>query len=71
MNDQIDVRPVVESGPFEVAILEREAQRPDQMEPSLGSGTQSGDTPRVGRDLRLDQDYVQVRTVLMSVRCDG
>jgi hypothetical protein len=40
VHDDVDMRPVVEASAFEVAIVEREAQRSYEVEADVRSGTQ-------------------------------
>ena len=59
MHEQLDVRPVVEPGAFEVAILQRETERLDEMQTHPGRGRQACGAPAVVRDLRMNEDDFQ------------
>ena len=50
--------PVVQAGPFEVPILEGEAQRPDEVERGAGPEAGAADVARVPVNLRAHQDHV-------------
>ncbi len=47
---------VIEPGAPHAGIVEREAERFDQMQLGAGIGAQANDVAGVGRDFRLDQD---------------
>ena len=53
MMSHINLRPVIESGPFQVFVVHTEPQGMDQVQLHLGRTTEPGDIAGVGRDLRL------------------
>ena len=66
MHAHIDVGPVVEAGAFEIAIVEREAEWADEVEPGERCGAEPRDCAGVGWNLGRDQHDVQLRKL---VRC--
>src|ERR1700719_973126 len=52
---------VIEPRALELAIVERKAERLDQMQRATGRRAEPGDVPGVRRNLRLDQHDVQRR----------
>ena len=56
---QIHQRPVIQPGALEVAILERVAERADQMKAQFGRGRQARNRAGILRNLGADQDDVQ------------
>ena len=57
---QIYQRPVVQAGALQIAILERESERADQMEPRFGCRGQTRDRSRVLRNLGANQNDVKI-----------
>ena len=56
---QIDLRPVVETGAFQVAFLERKTQRSDEVQTCSGGEAQASDVAGIRRNLRLDEYDVE------------
>ncbi len=56
MHGQASVFVVVETGAFQVAIVQPESQRLDQMQLGAGIGCQTNDVAGVGRDFRVDEN---------------
>jgi len=65
--------PVIETRPSQVPIRHLKSQRPNQVEWKLHCGTKSGYVPRIRRDSRFDQHYLQwhllCRSRVTSVIC--
>jgi len=61
MSSHVDATPVVEAGPFEFAIVDREPERFDEVQRTAGRGAQSGDVARVRRNLRFHEHDAQRR----------
>lgn len=55
----LDEMPVVEPGALEVLVIRREAQRLDEMKLDARRRTEAGDVPRIARNLRFYQYYMQ------------
>jgi len=55
------IRPlmIVEPGPLQFGVVEREAQRLDQMQLSAGICANTDDVSGIGRDFRLIEHYLQ------------
>jgi len=53
--------PVVEAGASQVLVIDGKAELADQVQPGAGRRAQPGNVAGVGRDLRFDQDNMQVR----------
>jgi CBS domain-containing protein len=51
MHPNVRERVVVKTGPAQAALIEPEAERPDQVQPCAGVGTEADDVARVRRDL--------------------
>ena len=51
--------PVIETGPSQLAILECETQRLDQVQPGSRVGAQAYDISRIRRNLRLKQNQIK------------
>jgi hypothetical protein len=51
MHPNVRERGVVETRPAQVALVEAESERPDQVQPRAGVGTEPDDAPGVWRDL--------------------
>ena len=58
------MRPVVEAGTLEVAVLQLEAQGLDEVQAGAGDGAEPGNVAGVRRDLRLEEDYLHGRAAL-------
>jgi len=54
-----DLVPVVETGAAQIAIIDGEAERLDELQPAPGDRAQPSDVSGVGRYLRGDQNQVQ------------
>lgn len=52
--------PVIEPGATQVLVVDGETELADQVQGGAGRRTQPGDITCVGRDLRLDQDDMEV-----------
>ena len=63
------IRPfmVVEAGPLQFCVVEREAQRLDQMQLSAGVCAKTDDVTGIGRDFRLVEHYLQGHQDLPAV----
>lgn len=55
----LDGRPVVETGSFEVTIVQGEAESTDQVQNGSGSAAEPGNVAGIGRDFRFNQDDVK------------
>jgi hypothetical protein len=51
--------PVVEPRPLQLGIVQRKAERFDEVQRRIGRRAQPGDVARIRRDLRLDQRDVK------------
>jgi hypothetical protein len=58
VHGEVDQRPVVEPGALQVAVLEREAERLDQVQRRAGGGRQARGAAGVVRDLGVHQQDV-------------
>jgi hypothetical protein len=56
---EIDFLPVIESSPFERAIVDRESERLNKMQRGSRRETKPADVARIRRNLRLDKDDVE------------
>ena len=61
MDDEPHRVPIVEAGPLERAIVDRETEWFDQVQRAAGRGAQTRDVAGIGRDLRFDEHDVQRR----------
>lgn len=57
---QINQRPVVEAGALKIAVLEREAERADQMEPGFDCRGEARDRAGILRNFRANQNDVKI-----------
>src|SRR5436190_11923204 len=64
----LDVLPVVHAGPFELGVVEFEAERFDQVQSRFGRGAKAGDVAGVGRDFRFEEDDVHQETSWAAAR---
>ena len=55
----IQLMPVVQSGAFELAVVNGKAHGLHQVQGRTGAGAGAGDVPRVLRNLRFDQNNVK------------
>ena len=46
----VEIVPVIKTGPLELGVIDRKAHRFNQMEPGAGRGAGAGDIPRVLRN---------------------
>ena len=58
---EIELLPVVHSGPPEVSIGDGETERMDQVQPKIGKGAESPDVSGVLGNLRTDKDEMKKR----------
>ena len=56
---KVEVLPVVQPGPSEVAVVKVKTQRPHQPERRARGDAGPADRTGVGRDLGLDEDHVE------------
>ena len=59
VHPEIGLVPVVEAGALHVLLVQREAERADQVQRRVGGGAEARDVPGVGRDARFDEGDVQ------------
>ena len=57
----VQKRPVIQSGPAQVRLVQLEAQGPDQMQPGIGADTEAADGSGVLGDFRCDQHDIEAR----------
>ncbi len=67
VDPQVHVIPVVESRALEVAVVDLESERLDEVKWRAGRGAEAGDVAGIGRDLRLDQRHVQCHSTSSGV----
>ena len=67
MNHDAQMFPIIETGALELAILNREAERLDQMERAPRRGAQACDVSGIRGNQRLDEDDLQRSR--WSLRC--
>jgi hypothetical protein len=60
MEAEIDMFPVVETGPLQVLVIDLETERFDEMKRSQSRRTQAGNASGVRRDLRFEQYDVHI-----------
>lgn len=53
------VRPVVETGPFQVPVIKRKPERMDEVKDGVGGPAEPDHIPSVGGDFRLDENDIQ------------
>ena len=58
---QIHQRPVIQSGALQIAILERIAERAQEMQPDARGGGQARNRAGILRDFGADEDDVEMR----------
>ena len=56
---EVDFLPVIESGPFQGAIVDGKPERLDQVQRRTGGETKPADVAGIRRDFRLDEDDVE------------
>jgi hypothetical protein len=59
MVDEIQVRPVIQAGPFELAVGDIETELSHEVELGLQSHAGPPDVARIGTDFRLDEHDVE------------
>ena len=59
--NNLDMLPVIKSGPLEVLVISAESQRFHKMQDSVGRAAQPGRCAGIGRNFRLHQNYVEWR----------
>src|SRR5665213_2252568 len=60
VHEKSDARPVIHAASLEVSIVQNESQRTNQMKLGASRHAKPTDVPRVRRDLRLDEGYLEM-----------
>jgi hypothetical protein len=55
----VHLAPVVQAGPFQIAVVSGETEFADEMESCAGCAAETGDVAGVWGDLRFDQDNME------------
>lgn len=71
MVTDINLVPVVQTGPLEMSVIYCETQGMDQVQSYFSGSAQPGNIPCIGGDLRLIKDHMEVGIFKSSVPYPG